>query len=84
MASILMIITITIASITHINTVLFNSTAATAMSGAAYGQGDGPIVMNNVICDGDEARVMDCSLSVNHTCAHGNDASVRCIISETG
>ena len=76
-----MIITITIASITH---VLFNSTAATAMSGAAYGQGNGPIVMNNVICDGDEARVMDCSLSVNHTCAHGNDASVRCIISESG
>ena len=81
MASILMIIT---ASITHTNSILFNSTAATAMSGAAYGQGNGPIVMNNVICDGDEARVMDCSLSVNHTCTHGNDASVRCIISESG
>lgn len=54
------------------------------MSGAAYGQGDGPIVMTNVICDGDEARVMDCSLSVNHTCAHGNDAGVRCTISDSG
>ena len=58
--------------------------AATALSGAAFGQGDGPIVMSNVNCDGDEARVMDCSLSVNHTCAHGNDAGVRCTASDTG
>ena len=40
--------------------------------------------MSNVDCDGDEARVMDCSLSVNHTCTHGNDAGVRCIASDTG
>lgn len=48
---------------------------------AAYGQGTGPIYMNNLQCVGSEASLVDCrriELS-ERTCTHSNDAGVSCL-----
>ena len=53
---------------------------AQALSFAHFGQGDGPIVLDNVRCSGYEAYISDCpnnGLFV-HNCAHYEDAGVRC------
>ena len=47
---------------------------------AAYGQGTGPIWLDNVECIGTEARLADCPANAigSHNCIHFEDASVRC------
>lgn len=48
--------------------------------GAAFGQGVGPIVLDNLFCTGTEARLVDCfhnGINV-HNCAHTEDAGVGC------
>ena len=61
--------------------VTFSSLAdATAQSGAAFGQGNGTIFLNNVGCTGNEARLVDCSFSSNTgSCTHSRDASATCV-----
>ncbi len=46
-----------------------------------FGQGEGPILLDNVICDGNEERLENClsdGFGVNN-CNHGEDAGVRCM-----
>jgi len=59
--------------------VLLLTTAATAYSNAFYGQGTGPILMDDVACIGSESDLINCPFD-NHTgdCRHSEDASVRC------
>lgn len=64
---------------THITA---NSAGAVALGLAAFGQGSGPIVMDNVQCLGTEERLVDCPHATSHNCNHLEDASVRCSISE--
>ena len=47
---------------------------------AIFGQGTGPILMNNVGCRGSEARLIDCSSQTGTItgCSHFEDAGVRC------
>ena len=45
-----------------------------------FGQGTGPIWLDDVQCSGSEARLLDCSSAAIgvHDCTHYEDASVRC------
>lgn len=52
---------------------------ATAFGSARFGQGGGPIVMDNVGCSGGESTLMNCSFIFNHNCRHSEDAGVRCL-----
>ena len=53
---------------------------ANATISAEFGPGMGPVLLDNVICTGYEARLFDCTnsgLGVSN-CSHTNDAGVRC------
>lgn len=47
---------------------------------ASYGEGAGPILLDNVMCRGSEDNLLECvhePLFTNN-CAHSEDASVKC------
>ena len=55
---------------------------AQSFSFSYFGQGTGPIWLDNVFCSGNEQFLVNCSANTigNHNCAHYEDASVRCSI----
>lgn len=55
--------------------------ARQALRSAAYGEGSGPIWMDDVRCQGREAFLSHCRSNdwENHNCNHREDASVKCI-----
>ncbi|XP_035856330.1 deleted in malignant brain tumors 1 protein-like [Sander lucioperca] len=55
-------------------------TARSALTNAAFGQGSGPIWLDDVSCTGNELSITDCrhqGFGV-HNCVHGEDASIIC------
>ena len=53
-----------------------------AVYSAAFGQGSGPIFLDNVLCDGSEATLAKCGhlgVSITRSCSHNDDAGVRCL-----
>ncbi|PIK49864.1 putative scavenger receptor cysteine-rich protein type 12 isoform X1 [Apostichopus japonicus] len=56
------------------------SGATEAFNGAFFGQGSGPIVLDQVQCDGDERYVLECSHSTlgDTNCGHHQDAGLSC------
>ena len=64
----------------NINEKLSHDTDALAAIRALYGQGEGPVLLNDVGCEGDEVSLLACSaqeLGMNN-CNHGEDAGVLC------
>ena len=61
------------------NVGLYPFTGAVARSRAYFGQGDGLIQIDNVMCSGSETQLQDCTLLRTHNCAHSEDAGVECI-----
>ena len=55
-----------------------------ARSDAFFGQGTGPIFLDDVRCLGTEAQLVNCPNIgiVNHNCGHHEDAGVICLMSE--
>ena len=47
---------------------------------AHFGEGSGPILLDNLLCDGSETRLVNCSGNTigHHNCFHYEDAGVRC------
>ncbi|XP_015777958.1 PREDICTED: deleted in malignant brain tumors 1 protein-like [Acropora digitifera] len=58
----------------------FSRLASNAYTGAHYGQGTGPIWMDDVACSGSESHIYDCRQRGwgSHDCTHSKDSSVRC------
>ena len=58
----------------------FSQLATNAWSGAYYGQGSGPIWIDDVACSGSESHIYDCRHRGwgNNDCTHSRDASVQC------
>ncbi|XP_062830370.1 deleted in malignant brain tumors 1 protein [Anolis carolinensis] len=54
--------------------------ASKALGGAHYGQGSGPIWLENINCTGDESSLKECQKGIwgEHSCSHSQDASVEC------
>ena len=50
---------------------------AIALSEAYFGEGTGPIHLDNIICTGSETSLLDCGYSP-HDCGHFEDAGVIC------
>ena len=53
---------------------------ALALSYSHFGEGRGPIVLDDVNCEGLELYITDCPNAglYNHNCGHSEDAGVRC------
>ncbi len=53
---------------------------ANPRSQAFFGQGSGPILLDNVACSGTETRLIDCPANPIgiHNCVHSEDAGVVC------
>ena len=49
------------------------------MSG--FGEGNGSILLDDLVCEGDESSLLDCATDVairESNCQHSEDAGVRC------
>lgn len=56
---------------------------ALAVTGAQFGQGTGPIWLDNVDCAGHESDIAKCDHPAwgEHNCVHSEDAGVSCVTS---
>ena len=45
-----------------------------------FGNGSGPIILDNVVCQGTESSLLECATNPigEHNCDHSEDAGVRC------
>ena len=56
-------------------------TSGTAIGSAGFGQGSGPILLDNVLCAGSESTIDRCihlGIGVTRSCTHAEDAGVQC------
>ena len=55
-----------------------NNVGAQSFSNAFYGQGSGPIYLDNVQCSGSELDLFDCPGDTTPSCTQSDAAGVRC------
>ena len=66
---------VSIISIIFINNII----ACIPYGEAAFGEGSGSILLDEVVCKGDEREIADCNfIGTHHDCYHFEDAGVRC------
>lgn len=58
--------------------IINTATAAIARAFAYFGQGSGPIQIDNVLCTGVESELRNCSYSQSNACGHSADVGVTC------
>ena len=51
---------------------------ALAVRGAHFGQGEGPILVDDLRCTGNESNLLDCDYEDDPNCFHFEDAGVIC------
>ena len=55
--------------------------SGTAIGSAGFGQGSGPIWLDNIACMGNESTLASCGhlgINITRNCSHDEDAGVRC------
>ena len=59
----------------------YSAEGAIARYRAYFGAGTGPIILDDVRCNGTEVTLADCSArpAYSHNCYHGEDAGVHCL-----
>lgn len=57
----------------------FPNFTGVARVAAYFGQGSGPILLDNVRCNGNEVDIRNCSFTSNVNCGHSEDAGVICV-----
>ena len=62
----------------HINFYCLLIPDAQAFSNAFYGQGSGPLYLDNVQCSGSELDLFDCPGDTTPSCTQADAAGVRC------
>ena len=60
----------------------FETDGVIAYRVAQFGQGTGDIILDNLLCRGNESNIFDCRHNgeTNHNCAHSEDAGIFCPI----
>ena len=56
----------------------FSTTGAQALGEAAFGEGVGLIHLDDLMCDGTETSLFECTFNPTHNCAHTEDVGVNC------
>ena len=56
----------------------FFSTGAQARGLSFFGVGSGPILLDDVMCVGNEPQLINCTYNPTHNCIHFEDAGVVC------
>ena len=71
---------------TLVNAYLSYLSAYTHYVSAYFGQGTGPIWLDDLVCSGSELTLLQCSHRGlgSHNCGHSEDVSVRCSGNKTG
>ena len=54
------------------------SSGAQPLEQAYFGQGPGEILLDEIICIGNESRLQNCESRSSHDCTHLEDAGIRC------
>lgn len=63
----------------YLNIKLFHrGDGAVAYGNALFGQGTGPILIDDLACTSSDHNINDCAYTSQHNCGHQNDASVIC------
>ena len=52
---------------------------AIPVEGGMYGRGSGQVLLDDLLCDGEENNLLECGkFNGSHSCDHSEDAGVRC------